>query len=333
MHFLASVQYTAVHSYNVPGFMYAIVAAVLVIYALIEAHHTKRDHEVKFKEAVRWSVVYIAAALLFAIPVYVFIGAQASGEYLAAWAIEKALSLDNLFVMGMIFASFKVPIKLERRMLNYGIAGAIIFRLIFILAGFELLKRFEWISIIFGIILMRAAWKAFQEARGGHQIEDEVEITDKRLWKTITKVLPIHHEFVGHQLTTKIKGKRMLTMMAAVIILIELTDIIFAVDSVPAVLAVSPDRFIAYASNVFALLGLRALFFVYQAVANKFWALTWALSGILAWISFKMIVTPLGLHVPIAISLAVLAGFLGGSIAVSLIWKRKTPSHKIDIDS
>lgn len=332
MHLLASSQSAVTHSYTVPAFMYAIVAAVLVIYALIEAHHTKRDHEVKFKEAVRWSIVYIAAALLFAIPVYIFIGHQASAEYLAAWAIEKALSLDNLFVMGMIFASFKVPIKLERRMLNYGIAGAIIFRLIFILAGFELLKRFEWISVVFGIILLRAAWKAFQEARGGHEIEDEVEITDKRLWKTITKVLPIHHEFVGHKLTTKINGKRMLTMMAAVIILIELTDIIFAVDSVPAVLAVSPDRFIAYASNVFALLGLRALFFVYQAVANKFWALTWALSGILAWISFKMIVTPLGLHVPIAISLAVLALFLGGSIAVSLIWKRETPSHAIHID-
>lgn len=313
--------------------MYAIVAAVLLAYALIEAHHTKRDHEVKFNEAVRWSIIYIAAALLFAIPVYMFIGRQASAEYLAAWAIEKALSLDNLFVMGMIFASFKVPIKLERRMLNYGIAGAIIFRLVFILAGFELLKRFEWISIVFGIILLRAAWKAFQEARGGHQIEDEVEVTDKRLWKTITKVLPIHHEFVGHKLTTRINGKRMLTMMAAVIILIELTDIIFAVDSVPAVLAVSPDRFIAYASNVFALLGLRALFFVYQAVANKFWALTWALSGILAWISFKMIVTPLGVHVPIAISLAVLALFLGGSIVVSLIWKRQMPDHDIHIDS
>ncbi len=179
---------------------------------------------------------------------------------------------------------------------------------------------------------MRAAWKAFQEARGGHPIEEEVEITDKRLWKTMTKFLPIHHEFDGHKLTTKIDGKRMLTMMAAVIILIELTDIIFAVDSVPAVLAVSPDRFIAYSSNVFALLGLRALFFVYQAVADKFWALSWALSGILAWISFKMIAAPFGLHVHVGISLAVLAIFLGGSIAVSLIWPHRVRPEKIYID-
>ena len=328
----ASLEAAAVHSYHVPWFMYGLVVLALVIYSIIEAQHTKRDHEIKFNEAVRWSVIYISAALLFSIPIYFFIGRQASGEYLAAWAIEKALSLDNLFVMGLIFSSFKVSRSLERRMLNYGIAGAIIFRLVFILAGLELLKRFEWVSIIFGLILMRAAWKAFQEARGGDELEEDIEITDKTLWKALTRILPVHHEFVGHKLTVKIDGKRMLTLMAAVIILIELTDVIFAVDSVPAVLAVSPDRFVAYASNVFALLGLRALFFVYQSVATKFWALAWALSGILAWISFKMIAAPLGLHVPVSISLIVLAVFLFGSIFVSLKWPKKLKEHPIHID-
>lgn len=329
--FFAALQAAAVHSYQVPWFLYATVASALVIYAVIEARHTKHDHEITFDEAVKWSIIYIAAALLFAIPVGIFLGQQAAGEYLAAWAIEKALSLDNLFVIGLIFSSFNVSRKLERRMLNYGIAGAIIFRLIFIIAGLELLKRFEWVSIIFGLILMRAAWKAFHEARGGKDIEEEVEITDKAMWKAITRVLPIHPHFVGHKLTVKVEGKRMLTMMAAVIILIELTDIIFAVDSVPAVLAVSPDRFIAYSSNVFALLGLRALFFVYQSVATKFWALAWALAGILAWISFKMIAAPLGFHVPVAISLAVLATLLFGSIIVSIKMPHRAPKHKIHI--
>jgi tellurite resistance protein TerC len=305
---------------------------VLVVYALIEAYHTRKDHEITFKEAVRWSAIYIGAALLFAVPIYFTLGTQATGEYLAAWAIEKALSLDNLFVIGLIFTSFKVDRKLERRMLNYGIAGAIIFRLIFIIAGLELLQRFEWVSIIFGLILMRAAWKAFQEARGGHEIEEEVAFTDKKIWKVLTKILPIHHEFDGHKLLTKHNGKTMLTMMAGIIILIELTDIVFAVDSVPAVLAVSPDRFIAYSSNVFALLGLRALFFVYQAVATKFWALSWALAGILAWISFKMIVAPLGFHVPVAISLVVLGVLLFGSIALSALFPRKAKIAKIVID-
>lgn len=330
---LAVAESTALHSFDVPWFMYAIVVTVLIIYALIEAHHTKRDHVIGFKEATIWSIIYVAVALIFAIPVFLFIGAQAGGEYLAAWAIEKALSLDNLFVMGLIFSSFAVPRALERRMLNYGIAGAIFFRLIFIVAGLELLKRFEWISLIFGLILLRAAWKAFHEARGGDDIEEQVEYADKRIWKFINKLMPIHPKFDGHKMTTKIDGKRMLTMMAAVIILIEFTDIIFAVDSVPAVLAVSPDRFIAYSSNVFAILGLRALFFVYQSVASRFWALTWALAGILAWIAFKLIVAPFGLHVPVAISLSVLAIFLFGSIAVSLIWPRRTHRHLIHLQN
>lgn len=318
--------------YDVPWFLYAAVFFILVIYAVIEAYHTRRDHEVKFPEAVRWSVAYVLAALLFAIPIYFFINPQASGEYLAAWAIEKALSLDNLFVIGLIFASFKVDRKLERRMLNYGIAGAIVFRLIFIVAGLELLQRFEWVSIIFGLILMRAAWKAFQEARGGHEMEEQVEITDQRIWKVLTKILPIYHEFDGHKLVTRQNGRRMLTLMAGVIILIELTDLVFAVDSVPAVLAVSPDRFIAYSSNVFALLGLRALFFVYQAVASKFWALSWALAGILAWISFKMIAAPLGLHVPVAISLSVLGVLLVGSIIISMLLPHRVRYSRIAID-
>lgn len=328
---LASSEATQVHSYDVPWFMYAIVIAALVGYALIEAHHTKKDHIIQFKEAVHWSIVYVSLALLFTIPVFIFIGSQAAGEYLAAWAIEKALSLDNLFVFGLIFTSFKVSPKLERRMLNYGVAGAIVFRFIFIVAGTALLKRFEWVSIFFGLILLHAAWKSFQEARGGGEREEKVEITERWLWKTITRVLPVYPKFVGHKMTVVKDGKRMLTMMAAVVLLIELTDIIFAIDSVPAVLAVSPDRFIAYSSNVFALLGLRALFFVYQSVSGKFWALTWALAGILAWIGFKMIATPLGFHVDIAVSLIVLFTLLGGSIVVSLRWPRKIEEHPIHI--
>jgi len=330
----ASTAATQVRNYDVPWFMYAILIGVMAVYAIIEALHVRHDHVIGTKEATTWSVIYIATALLFAIPVFLFIGAQASGEYLAAWAIEKALSLDNLFVMGLIFTSFKVPPALERRMLNYGIAGAIFFRLVFIVAGFQLLKTFAWISIFFGLILLRAAVKAFHEARGDYQ-EDKVEITEQRLWKTITRVLPIHHEFDGHKLTTMVKGKRMLTLMAGIIILIELSDIVFAVDSVPAVLAVSPDRFIAYSSNVFAILGLRALFFVYQSISDRFWALEWGLAGILAWISFKMIVAPtqfafglpwIGLHVPIGISLGILATLLFGSIIISLL----RPRHPID---
>lgn len=176
--------------------MYATLLAVMIIYAGIEWLHVKHDHVIKSREATIWSIAYIATALLFTIPVYLFISHQAAGEYLGAWAIEKALSLDNLFVMGLIFASFKVNPALERRMLNYGIAGAIVFRLLFILGGLRLLESFAWVSVIFGLILLRAAWKAFKEAHGNWD-EPKIEITEQRLWKTITKVLPIHKEFDG----------------------------------------------------------------------------------------------------------------------------------------
>jgi len=338
---IASTASSQVHHYNVPWFMYVTLLVVMAIYAFIEFLHVRDDHVIGTKEAAIWSAAYIITALLFAIPIFIFISHQAAGEYLAAWSIEKALSLDNLFVMGMIFTSFKVPEALERRMLNYGIAGAIIFRLIFILVGFQLLKSFAWVSIFFGIILMNAAWKAFKEARGNYE-EEKIEITEQRLWKTITKILPVHHKFDGHKIFTKVNGKHMLTLMAAIIILIELSDIVFAVDSVPAVLAVSPDRFIAYSSNVFAILGLRALFFVYQSISDRFWALEWGLAGILAWISFKMIVAPtklflgidwIGLHVPVGLSLTILAILFAGSIFISLLWKRPLPTEPLKIES
>ncbi len=318
----AAAQNTAVTDYAVPWFMYAAVVVALVVYAVIEWLHSRHDHAVGFREAVKWSATYISAALLFAIPVYFFIAPQAAAEYLAAWSIEKALSLDNLFVFGMIFASFKVEQKYRKRILNYGIAGAIFFRLLFILAGYELLKQFSWIGIIFGLVLLHAAWQAFQHARHGHESE-KTDMRNSRLWKLLTRILPIYPKFDGTNLTTVIKGKRMLTLMAGIILLIELTDIVFAIDSVPAVLAVSPDRYIAYASNVFAILGLRSLFFVYDAVAAKFWALNWALAGILLWIGIKMMIVPFGIHPPIALSLGILFAFLGGGIGVSLALPRK----------
>jgi tellurite resistance protein TerC len=310
-----------VASYDVPWFMYAAIVVALVLYAIIETIQGRRDHVIGVKEAVRWSVFYISLAILFVIPVYFFIGQQAAAEYMAAWAIEKALSLDNLFVFGMIFAAFKVEQKYRRRILNYGIAGAIFFRLIFIIVGFELLKRFAWVSIIFGAILVRAAYHAYKHARYGMD-EKDADMSKSKTWLALNKILPIHPKFDGHKLTTIVNGKRMLTLMAGVIILIELTDVIFAIDSVPAVLAVSPDRYIAYASNVFAILGLRSLFFVYDAVSSKFWAIDWSLAVILLWIGFKMIITPLGFHPPIALSLAILFVVLGAGVIASLFFEK-----------
>jgi tellurite resistance protein TerC len=312
-------------SYDVPIFMYGLIAAALVLYAIIEAVHGRDNHVIGFRSAVKWSAFYISLALLFTLPIYFFIGQQAAAEYVAAWAVEKMLSLDNLFIFGLIFTAFKVEQKYRRRILNYGIAGAILFRLLFIIAGLELLKQFSWVSIIFGAVLLHASYHAFMQARGGEH-QDTSDILNSRTWRIMNKILPIHHKFVGNKLMTVVNGKRMLTMMAAVIILIELTDILFAVDSVPAVLAVTNDTYIAYASNVFAILGLRSLFFVYDSVADRFWALNWALSAILFWIGSKMVAAPLGVHPPIALNLSILFSLLFIGVVTSL--KFENPAHK-----
>jgi len=317
-------------SYDVPWFMYAALVGALVGYAIIEFIQGRKDHVIGFKEAVRWSIFYVSIAVLFVIPVYLFVGQQASAEYLAALAIEKALSLDNLFVFGLIFTAFKVEQKYRRRILNYGIAGAIFFRLVFILVGFALLKEFAWVSIIFGVVLIRAAWHAYKHARYG-PVSGVNEITNSKTWRLLNKLLPIYPKFDGHKLITVVNGKKMLTLMAGVIIMIELTDIMFALDSVPAVLAVSPDRYIAYASNVFAILGLRSLFFVYDSVSDKFWAIDWSLALILVWIGVKMIATPLGFHPPIAISLGILFTLLALGFIVSLTFKNPYPHDLPDV--
>lgn len=300
--------------YVAPGWWYSLIF-VLVLYAIIEWWHIKHDHAIRLREATIWTIIYVSAGLLYAVPIFVIIGSQAGGEYLGAFLTEKALSLDNLFIFGLIFASFKVPKDLERRILNYGVVGAIVFRLVFILGGIALLERFEWISVVFGLILLRAAWHAFEEARGQTREDEEDE---KRLWRFLTKLLPISQEYEGHKLVTHVNGKRVLTMLAGVILLIELTDILFAVDSIPAVLAISSSRFIAYSSNVFAILGMRALYFVYADIADKFWALKWAIAAILGWISIKLILAPFGIHMPQLLNLGILLGLIMFTIILSV---------------
>lgn len=295
------------------GWWYAI-AAVLVLYGLIEWWHMRQDHIVKFKEAVKWTIIYVSAGILFTIPLYFWIAPQAASEYITAFFTEKALSLDNLFVFGLIFSAFKLPKILERRVLNYGIVGAIIFRLIFIFAGIALLEKFEWISIIFGLILLRATTHAYHDATGK---AEKREITDSKTWRVLSKILPFTHHYVGHKLVVKEKGKWVLTMLAGTIIVVELTDVMFAVDSVPAVLAITNNRFIAYSSNIFALLGLRALYFVYAQMADRFWAVKWGITIVLGWISIKLIILPFGIHVPNIFNLGIILGTLTLSIVLS----------------
>lgn len=293
------------------------LAVIMLTYAIIEAWHMRKDHVVKLKEAVTWTVIYVTLGILYAVPLFILVGSKAGSEYLTAFFTEKALSLDNLFVFGLIFAAFKLPKQLERRVLNYGITGAIFFRLIFIFAGIAVLQKFEWVSIIFGLILLRASWHAYQDALGKSEPK---EVKETRSWKLLSAILPFNHDYHGKHLVTHINGKRVFTLLLAVILMIELTDILFAVDSVPAVLAISNNRFIAYSSNIFALLGLRALYFVYAEVADRFWALKWAISIILGWVSLKMILAPFHIHVSHWLNLGVIIGVITLAITLSNVY-------------
>jgi tellurite resistance protein TerC len=295
------------------------LGVILLVYAAVEWWHMRHDHAVGLKEATVWTIIYVGLGILYAIPIFLWIGSRAGTEYLSAFFTEKALSLDNLFVFGLIFASLKVPKNLERRILNYGVVGAIIFRLIFIIGGIALLQRFEWVSIVFGVILLRATWHALQEARGQATAK---AITETRTWHILTTKLPLSRQFHGHNLLTMQNGKRLLTMLAATIVIIELTDILFAVDSVPAVLAISTNRFIVFSSNILAILGLRALYFVYAGIADRLWALQWGITIILGWISLKLLTEPLHIHTSQVLNLSIILGVLLGSALLSFSWPR-----------
>src|SRR3990167_1813272 len=205
------------------GWWYSLII-IMVCYAVIEAWHIRHDHIVKLKEAVVWTIVYVTLGIIYAVPLFLWVGTQAGSEYLSAFFTEKALSLDNLFVFGLIFAAFKLPKELERRVLDYGVAGAILFRLIFIVGGIAILQRFEWISIIFGIILFRAAWHSYNDAIGKSEVK---EVRDTRTWKILSSILPFSHHYKGRRLTERINGKFVFTLLIAVILMIELTDILF----------------------------------------------------------------------------------------------------------
>lgn len=312
---------TEFHSYHAEWFMWALLPAILLAYAFQEWWHVRKDHVIGLKEATKWSIFYIACAQIFSVLVLADLGPQAFGEFQAAYWIEKALSLDNLVVIGLIFTSFEVPKNIERRMLDYGIIGALVMRMAFIFGGLALIHRFEWITVIFGAILARAAYKVIKEALFADEGE-EADMRDTRSWRFIDKHLPISSSYDGHKLLTVENGKRVGTMMLAVIVMIEMTDLIFAVDSVPAVMSVSPDRFVAYSSNIFAILGLRALFFLYDNIKDRFWALNYGVGLVLGWIAFKMLAAPFGVHINVGISLFVLGVLLFGSVIVSLAFKR-----------
>jgi tellurite resistance protein TerC len=278
----------------------------------------RKAHEVHVKEALAWSVVWISLALAFNLLVYQWFGAQRALEFLTGYLIEKALSVDNIFVFLVIFSFFAVPAAYQHRVLFWGILGALVMRALFILAGAALLQLFHWVVYVFGGLLVITGGKLLLYQ--GHEIHPE----RNPVYRLFRRFVPAVSGYRGARFTVVENGRRYATPLLAVLVVVEATDVVFAVDSIPAIFAVTTDPFIVYTSNIFAILGLRALYFLLAGVIGSFHYLKLGLALVLCFVGVKMLITDL-YKIPIAVSLAVVASLLAGSVVASLLRPRPAP--------
>ena len=305
---------------HVPGWHWALLIgwfAFLLLVDLVIFH--KEDHEPSMRESIVQTCIWVGLGIALGFVMWAAYGGQASAEYFSGFAIEKSLSIDNVFVWSILLSYFKVPTKYQHRVLFWGVFGALLFRALFIFAGVAILARFEIALVLLGILLLITGYKVF---RGGNE---EFDPETSVMIKWLKKVIPVSHKLHGHALFTKENGKRVATMLFVALCAIEITDILFAIDSVPAILAVARDPFIVFASNAAAILGLRALYFVFHGMKEKFWLLNRGLGIILVGVGLKMLISPeeifgvhwFGVHTPTAISLTFILSILTMSIAAS----------------
>ncbi len=289
--------------------IFNLFIAALLILDLVVFNNKNKD--LSFKKALLLSGFWISLALIFNLGIYFWFGKVKALEFLAGYVVEESLSVDNLFVFLLIFSYFKVPQQYQRKVLTWGIFGAVVMRAVFILAGAALLDRFHWLMYIFGGFLVFSGFKLFFEQ------EKEINPMDSVVIKTFKKFFRVTSDYHGNKFWVKEAGKWVATPLFIVLIVIETTDLIFAVDSIPAVLAITKDPFIVYTSNIFAVLGLRALYFALAGLMSLFHLLHYGLGVVLVFVGAKML-TEKFFHVPIAISLAVIVGVLLISILLSL---------------
>ncbi len=304
---------------NVPVWAWGAFAAVIVILLAVDLLAHRGAHIIGFREAAWWSALWVGVAIIFGGVVFATLGTTAGVEYTTAWLLEKSLSVDNLFVFALIFGYFKVPREYQHRVLFYGVIGALVFRGLFLAAGVAIVSKFTVVLFVFAAILLYSAWKLMKDE------DDSYDPSTSLAVRLLRKVVPVRDEYSGSKFFVKEAGKRLATPLLAVVVAIEAADLVFAVDSVPAVLAVSDDPFIIYSSNAFAILGLRALYFLLSGLLERFHYLSKGLALILAFIGIKLVlqashkvISTSIPEIPSTISLAVIIAVLAGSIIVSL---------------
>lgn len=295
-------------------FAFSLFVVLMLVLDLGVFH--RRAHAIRMKEALTWSFVWIGLALAFNAGIYFWFGEQKALEFLTGYLIEKTLSVDNVFVFVVLFSSFAVPREYQHRVLFWGVTGALVMRGVFIATGAALLERFHWIIYVFGALLVVTAVKLLL------QRNEKVDATRNPLYRLFARRIPSVPEYDGERFFTFRHGRRYATPLFLVLLAIEATDLVFAVDSIPAIFAVTTDPFIVYTSNVFAMLGLRALYFVVADVVEKFVYIKPALSLILAFVGVKMLLTHV-YKMPISVSLGVIASTLTIAAVASLLRQRQ----------
>ncbi|RSS79124.1 TerC/Alx family metal homeostasis membrane protein [Streptomyces sp. WAC06614] len=286
----------------------------------------RKPHDVSLKEAGTWTVVWIVLAALFGLGLLFFGNGQASQEFFAGFVTEKSLSVDNLFVFVLIMAKFAVPSHLQQRVLLVGVLIALVLRAVFIAAGAAIISSFSWVFYLFGAFLIYTAWKLIQEARAD---EEDEAYEENRLLKSVEKRFGVADRYHGTKLFVRANGKRVLTPLMVVMLAIGTTDILFALDSIPAIFGLTQDPYIVFTANAFALMGLRQLYFLLGGLLKKLVHLSYGLSVILGFIGIKLVLHALhesGVHVPeisTPVSLGVICGVLVITTITSLIASKK----------
>ncbi len=328
MYFAEAVRALALNL-DVQWWHWAVLGAwflTLILVDILVLH--RKDEATKIKDAVWQSVAWILLGIGLGVVILNVFGNEAAGQYFSGYLIEKSLSIDNVFTWALILAYFKIPKKYQHRVLFWGVIGAIVLRTIFVFAGIALIERFEPVLILFGLILL---WSGFKILRTNR--EHEYDPASSRFFKIAKMFIPVSHKLDGHKLFTHENGKRVATMLFMALLVVEFTDIVFAVDSVPAVLAVSHEPFIIIASNAAAILGMRALYFVFDHIKDSFWLLNYALAFLLIFVGIKLAIAPsevfgmqwLDAHISTNLSLLIIGGLLAGGIIGSLAIKNPNP--------
>lgn len=299
------------------GFIVFIIGMLVLDLRVLQ----KKDHDIRVKEALLWTLFWIVLSLLFNAGIYFYMGRDYALEFLTGYLIEKALSVDNIFVFILIFTYFDIPPRFQHKILFWGILGAIIMRASFILAGVAIIQRLHWAIYVLGAFLVYIGIKmAFEK-------EKEIHPEKNPALRAFNKVYPVDYNYKGGNFFIMKAGKRMATPIFVTLLVIETTDIVFAIDSIPAILSITLHPFIVFTSNIFAILGLRALYFAVSGIMKLFRFLNYGLSLILVFVGVKMLISEF-YKIPVSIALSVVGGLLAGSILLSVLIHDKNKKQK-----